>query len=84
MEGVELLTRYDAPDAKTFNHVFCSQCGSTLPFDTLMEGIVGIPFGSLDSEPAMLPQANIFVASKADWFEITDLLPQHDEGFSVT
>ena len=79
--GEELLTRYEVPEAQTFNHSFCSTCGATLPFQTLFPEIIGIPMGSLDSDPGISPLAHIFVSSKASWFEITDSLTQNDEGF---
>jgi hypothetical protein len=35
-----------------------------------------IPAGTIDDDPGIQPQAHIFVAYKAPWFEITDNLPQ--------
>ena len=59
---------------------FCGGCGSSLlfQFDALPE-VVWVAAGTLDDDPAMRPQAHIYVASKAPWFEITDDLPQHAE-----
>ena len=35
--------------------------------------------GCLDSDPGMRPGGHIFVASKAEWFDITGDLPQYEE-----
>jgi hypothetical protein len=40
--------------------------------------IVVVPAGSLDTDPGVRPTAHIYVGSKANWFEITDALPQHE------
>jgi hypothetical protein len=34
------------------------------------------PAGPLDTDPGITPMAHIFVDSKAEWFEITDSIPQ--------
>ena len=41
--------------------------------------LVNIPAGSLDDDPGIRAKANIFVASKAPWFEPGDDLPCYDE-----
>lgn len=56
--------------------MFCDRCGSTLPWRNERRGIAVVPMGSLDSPPGMTPRANIYVESMADWFVITDDLPQ--------
>ena len=38
-----------------------------------------VALGSLVDAPSIRPTSHIFVGSKADWFEITDDLPQFDE-----
>ena len=60
---------------------FCSRCGS--PIYSRREGEPDahrIRLGLLDDEPGRRPLAHFFVASKASWFEITDDLPQFEEG----
>jgi hypothetical protein len=37
---------------------------------------VVVPVGSLDSDPEMPALAHQFVSSKANWFDITDGVPQ--------
>ena len=59
---------------------FCKRCGSTLQFirESRPETF-SLALGTLDDDPGTRPSAHIFVGSKADWFEITDELPQHEE-----
>ncbi|MCH7866225.1 MAG: GFA family protein [Myxococcales bacterium] len=76
-QGEELLRSYKLPEAERFTHVFCDECGSSLPFRNEARGLAVIPMGSLDDDPGHTPQAHIFVGSKATWFTITDQLPQH-------
>ena len=40
---------------------------------------MGVQLGGLDNDPGVRPAANVYVASKAPWFTITDDLPQFDE-----
>ncbi|MGQ8363835.1 GFA family protein [Glaciecola sp. 1036] len=58
---------------------FCDNCGSTLYGEKPETGLVHVRYGALDASPSLLPQAHMHVASKADWYEITDNLPQFSE-----
>ena len=80
-QGEDLLARFEVPEADTYNHVFCSRCGSSLPFRPLIPGLVGIPMGTIDGEPGITPRSHIFVASKASWYDIAGSLPQTPGGF---
>ncbi|MBA3676518.1 MAG: GFA family protein [Sphingosinicella sp.] len=56
----------------------CRICGSLL-FSIVREGsYVHVPLGTLKDEPSIRPSMHIFVGSKAQWFDITDDLPQHE------
>ena len=77
--GEDLISYFKVPDAERFTHVFCSRCGSTLPFRNEVRRLVGVPMGTLDRDPGFPPRAHIFVDSKAPWFSISDSLPQHAE-----
>lgn len=79
MQGEELVRRYKLPTAERFGHEFCADCGSSLPFKNTARGVAVIPMGSLDDEPGHIPDAHIFVNSKASWDFITDALPRHPE-----
>jgi len=56
---------------------FCARCGSVVPGDPF-EGTVFLPAGNLDGDPGVRPQAHIFAASKAGWYDIPDALPRFD------
>jgi hypothetical protein len=61
------------------NDTRCAACGSLL-FSVVAEGdYVHVALGSLVDAPSLRPTKHIFVGSKAQWFEITDDLPQFDE-----
>ncbi|HEX6994678.1 MAG TPA: GFA family protein [Gammaproteobacteria bacterium] len=77
--GEELIAEYKVPDAQRFTVAFCTRCGSDVPRYFKERGIVNVPAGTLDTDPGVRPQANIFVASKAAWFDVTDGLPQYAE-----
>jgi hypothetical protein len=58
---------------------FCRICGSVAPMIEESFGMVIAPAGNLEGEPGIRPTKHMFVGSKADWYEITDDLPQHEE-----
>ncbi len=61
------------------NDTRCGACGCFL-FSVVREGaFVHVAMGSLVDAPTIRPTEHIFVGSKAQWFEITDDLPQSDE-----
>lgn len=73
VSGSELLSSYSSSENVT--KCFCKNCGSPL-HSTYKDkpNILGIPLGGLEGVKAA-PEANIFVESKATWYEITDDLP---------
>lgn len=76
LSGQELLTVYETTPG--IGWAFCRVCGSSLGVPA--HGKLGdIALGTLDSDPGVRPTEHIFVGSKADWFQITDNLPQHDK-----
>ena len=61
------------------NDTRCGTCGSLL-FSVVRDGeYVHVAMGSLVDDPSIRPTEHIFVGSKAQWFEITDELPQANE-----
>lgn len=56
---------------------FCRNCGSPLPVLRADLSNVLIPAGTIDDDPGCRPSFHIFSASKADWYEIQDSLPQY-------
>lgn len=75
--GEHLLSRYKSSDNVT--KTFCSVCGSSLAsFYDNNPDLVGVALGGIEQDPGARPAANIFVGSKAPWYEISDDLPRHD------
>ncbi len=78
LKGEESLSKYHSSEhvVKTF----CSICGSNLI--SILENnpdYIGLPIGGLEQDPGNRPSMNIFVDSKAPWYDITDGLPQYSE-----
>lgn len=80
IKGDEHLKTYKPADARYFSQVFCDTCSAAMPRLDAERGIAVIPFGALDDDPGIRPVDHIFVAYKAAWHDITDGLPQYDEG----
>ncbi len=78
--GSDSIRSFKPQDAERFEHFFCTHCGSSLPFPDEARDIVGVPMGTLDTDPQFSPKMHIYVASKAPWYSITDELPQFPEG----
>ena len=68
-EGVQKLRRFDCPGTKSYTKVFCTECGSGLPFLNESGETIFIPAGSLDENPGISPELNIFWSDRAEWFE---------------
>lgn len=79
VRGEEHIVDYRVPGARYFGIAFCERCGGGLARVSLERGLVSVPLGALDSDPQMSAQRHIFVGSKANWFEITDQVPQFAE-----
>lgn len=61
------------------DRVFCDTCGSLLLTVTAPEpDDFYVAMGTMDGDPPRPPGYHIFVGSKADWYEISDDLPQFD------
>ena len=57
----------------------CGTCGASL-YSVVRDGaFVHVAMGSLIDTPTIRPGEHIFVGSKAEWFTITDDLPQYRE-----
>ena len=66
--GEEHKKQFNYPD-RDFTVVFCSECGSGLPFVTKNGKTLLVPAGSLDTEPNIQPNDNIFWAERASWYD---------------
>ncbi len=66
--GEEYVKRFDYPN-RSFTKIFCTECGSGLPFLNVSETTLFIPAGSLDCDPGVRPDKNIFWGDKSPWYE---------------
>ena len=74
--GEELIKIYET--SASAGWCFCRECGSSLA-GTEKGRITSVTLGTVEGDPGIKPESHIFVASKADWDEITDDLPQFEE-----
>ena len=77
VRGESQVSNYGPPKDWHFGTAFCRQCGSTLPRVIRSVGLVVVPAGTLDGDPGYGPTGHGFADSKAEWFPITDDLPQY-------
>ncbi len=57
---------------------FCKECGSSLAA-TKNGNITSITLGTVEGDPGIKSESHIFVGSKAEWYDISDDLPQFEE-----
>lgn len=78
LAGAEALQTYIS--SETVGRTFCRECGGSLFFASpefpKRPAAVWITAGTLDGDPGRVSDGHIFVSSKADWYTITDGLPQ--------
>jgi len=68
LKGQHSITAYEHP-TRVFSKSFCSICGSGLPFVNKSKTALVIPAGSLNEQPDLTPQANIFTSEEAYWLK---------------
>jgi len=74
--GKEHLHRYQrSEESMSYS---CRHCATTLYASKSKTGLVHVRYGVLDESPTLRPQAHMHVASKADWYDINDSLPQFE------
>jgi hypothetical protein len=68
-------------DAEASHAVRCRQCWSLLYWTVRHHDQMWlrVPYGTLNGPPSIKPIAHMFVGSKAEWYEIADDLPRHNE-----
>lgn len=78
LSGSEKLVDFESSPG--VYRVFCGACGSPLysKRDT-MPDTLRLRLGTLDMPVTGKPTAHIFVADKAEWYEICDDLPQYPD-----
>lgn len=73
LSGEQLVSTYESTPG---NHrAFCKTCGSRVPQSNNAAPLKTIPAGCLDEDPNVVPELNIFTASKAPWHSIDDSIP---------
>lgn len=78
--GRELLKSFESSPGK--QRVFCSRCGSPIYSKTASKpGVVRLRAGTLDGALTVRPVVHFHVASKANWWDIHDGLPQFSESY---
>jgi hypothetical protein len=79
--GDGLLTEYQSSPGK--KRVFCRRCGSPIYSSRAsLPGKLRIRVGLIDDPVSARPIAHAFVASKSNWWPITDSLPQFPEALA--
>lgn len=76
LQGEDMVTRYDLPEAKSFATQFCRRCGSPLPHLTRSGRQAIVPAGSLDEGPEGSPERHIHWGSRAPWYASGEGLPR--------
>ncbi|MFP6847069.1 MAG: GFA family protein [Pseudomonas sp.] len=75
LSGAEQLKAYESSPGK--QRVFCGNCGSPIYSCTSkLPGVLRIRAGSLEGDLATRPGWHAFTASRANWWDIHDDLPQ--------
>lgn len=74
LTGEDKITTYELPDVARLANCFCSTCGSRMP--RIMDELVSIPAGSLDKDPAVMPDKCIHWDSHAGWLPSRERLPK--------
>lgn len=75
LRGTELLKSFESSPGK--QRVFCSHCGSPIySRNSKFPGVVRIRAGTINEPLPVRPIAHFHVASKANWWAITDDIPQ--------
>ena len=71
------LSWYDSSDKA--RRGFCSVCGSSMFYERKGIDKISVSAGSLEIPPSLDRMRHIYVASKGDYYDISDDLPQFEE-----
>jgi hypothetical protein len=67
--GIDLIKRYDLPEAERFSNCFCTDCGSQVPYISRDGAFLIVPAGYISGDPEIRPSANIFWEERPCWFD---------------
>jgi hypothetical protein len=82
VSGDALLAQYESSPGKT--RAFCKRCGSPIfSSRTSVPGVLRLRVGLVDGSLAAQPVAHAYVASRCNWWPITDSLPQYPAAYST-
>src|SRR5688572_22946559 len=74
IRGGENVTWYRSSDK--VRRGFCSTCGSSLFWDPIERDWIGVAMGAFDEPTGAKIHIHVHTASKGDYYDITDGLPQ--------
>jgi len=78
-QGEDLIELFvDTKENPGFPRRFCRSCGSPVPKLSRNGQFWVVPSGTLDADPGMRPQANIFWAEHAPWYVPVDQIATHE------
>ena len=78
LSGRETLASFESSEGA--HRFFCNKCGAPIYSQrSAMPEVLRLRLGSLDDDVDINKSCHVFVASKANWDEIQDELPQYDE-----
>jgi len=77
VSGEDQVRHFNLPSTR-HSRSFCGTCGSALPITQMDGKLLVVPAGSLNGEVPIRPDAHIFVASRANWDRLLELVPMVD------
>ncbi|MCC7374610.1 MAG: GFA family protein [Verrucomicrobiales bacterium] len=78
-QGEDLLQIFvDTKENPGYPRAFCRQCGSPVPKLSRNRQFWVVPSGSLNVDPGIRPQGNIYWAEHAPWLVSFEEIPKHD------
>ena len=80
ISGESLIKRFTPDKPDVISKCFCTHCGSLVPYTSLKSGKLIIPAGSLDQQPEILPEDNIFWRDRAEWYDSVPTAKRCEQG----
>ncbi|MDR7335824.1 GFA family protein [Roseateles asaccharophilus] len=74
--GAEHITWFQS--SEKVRRGFCSRCGSWLFWEPVFRDWTSVALGAIDGATGVRLERHIFVASKGDYYDIADGLPQNE------
>ena len=78
LSGEDNITQFIPDEADMISKSFCSNCGSLVPYVSIKSGKLIIPAGSLNEDPEIRPEDNIFWKDRANWYDSVSQSPKFD------